>query len=74
MTPSNSLAAVYGITADCAERRVLGPDVEIDIEVIDETNTDGGLVGNLEGSREGSPPRRRAGGRTRHRNELPIAD
>ena len=39
MTPSNSLAAVYGIAADCAERRVLGPDVDIDIEVIDETNT-----------------------------------
>jgi radical SAM superfamily enzyme YgiQ (UPF0313 family) len=39
MTPSNSLAAVYGIAADCAQRRVLGPDVDIDIEVIDETNT-----------------------------------
>src|ERR1700743_314079 len=39
MTPSNSLAAVYGIAADCAERRVLGADVDIDIEVIDETNT-----------------------------------
>ena len=39
MTPSNSLAAVYGIAADCAERRVLGTDVDIDIEVIDETNT-----------------------------------
>src|SRR6516162_1781590 len=39
MIPSNSLAAVYGIAADCAERRVLGPDVAIDIEVIDETNT-----------------------------------
>jgi radical SAM superfamily enzyme YgiQ (UPF0313 family) len=39
MAPSNSLAAVYGIAADCAERRVLGPDVDIDIEVIDETNT-----------------------------------
>jgi radical SAM family protein len=37
--PSNSLAAVYGIAADCAERQVLGPDIEIDIEVIDETNT-----------------------------------
>jgi hypothetical protein len=36
MTPSNSLAAVYGIAADCAERRVLGPDVDFDIEVIDE--------------------------------------
>ena len=39
MSPSNSLAAVYGIAADCAERRVLGPDVAIDIEVMDETNT-----------------------------------
>jgi radical SAM superfamily enzyme YgiQ (UPF0313 family) len=39
MIPSNSLAAVYGIAADCAERQVLGPDVGIDIEAIDETNT-----------------------------------
>ena len=39
MIPSNSLAAVYAIAADCAERKVLGPDVAIDIEVIDETNT-----------------------------------
>jgi radical SAM superfamily enzyme YgiQ (UPF0313 family) len=39
MTPSNSLAAVYGIAADCAERKVLGPDVAIDITVIDESNT-----------------------------------
>jgi len=39
MTPSNSLAAVYGIAADCAERQVLGPDTTIDITVIDETNT-----------------------------------
>jgi hypothetical protein len=38
MIPSNSLAAVYGIAADCAERQVLGPDVDIDIAVIDETN------------------------------------
>ena len=37
--PSNSLAAVYGIAADCAERQVLGLDVAIDIAVIDETNT-----------------------------------
>ena len=36
--PSNSLAAVFGIAADCAERKVLGPDVAIDIEAIDETN------------------------------------
>jgi radical SAM superfamily enzyme YgiQ (UPF0313 family) len=39
MIPSNSLAALYGIAADCAERRVLGPSVGIDITVIDETNT-----------------------------------
>ena len=39
LIPSNSLAALYGIAADCAERRVIGPDVDIDIEVIDETST-----------------------------------
>ena len=39
MSPANSLAAVYAIAEDCAKRHVLGPDVEIDIKVIDETNT-----------------------------------
>jgi len=39
MSPSNSLAAIYGIAADCAERGVLGSDVTIDIAVMDETNT-----------------------------------
>jgi radical SAM superfamily enzyme YgiQ (UPF0313 family) len=39
MIPSNTLAALYGIAADCAERQVLGSDVDIDIEAIDETNT-----------------------------------
>lgn len=29
--PSTSLAALYGLAQDCAERRVLGPDVEIDV-------------------------------------------
>ena len=37
--PSNSLAALFGIAADCAERHVLGPDVAIEILTIDETNT-----------------------------------
>ena len=37
--PSNSLAAIYGIAADCAEQQVLGPDVAIDIGVLDETTT-----------------------------------
>jgi radical SAM superfamily enzyme YgiQ (UPF0313 family) len=38
LIPSNSLAAVYGLALDSAQRRVLGDDVEIDIDVIDETN------------------------------------
>ena len=37
--PSNSLAALYGLARDCAERRVLGDDVEIEIHPFDETNT-----------------------------------
>lgn len=39
MIPSNSLAAVYGIAADGAKKQILGPDVIIDIQAIDETNT-----------------------------------
>jgi len=37
--PSNSLATVYGLAADCAARAVLGPGIAIDLTVIDETNT-----------------------------------
>ncbi len=37
--PSNSLAALYGLSIDAAERQVLGPDVAIDVTPIDETNT-----------------------------------
>ncbi len=37
--PSNSLASVYGLLQECAEARVLGPDVDIAIEVYDECNT-----------------------------------
>jgi hypothetical protein len=36
--PSNSLAVLQGLATDCAERLVLGPDVEIAITAIDETN------------------------------------
>ena len=36
--PSNSLAALYGLALDCAERRVLG-EMELEIHPIDETNT-----------------------------------
>jgi radical SAM superfamily enzyme YgiQ (UPF0313 family) len=39
MIPSNSLAAIYGIAADCAERRILGPEVAVTIDAIDETHT-----------------------------------
>src|SRR5579872_5826627 len=37
--PSNSLASLYGIAKDCAERGVLGPDVKLEIHAFDETNT-----------------------------------
>lgn len=37
--PSNSLATVYALAADAAERKLLGPDVMIRIATIDEANT-----------------------------------
>ncbi len=37
--PSNSLASVHAIALDCAERRVLGDQVRIQVQSIDETNT-----------------------------------
>ena len=37
--PSNSLASAYGLLAECAEAKVLGPDVDIAIEAYDECNT-----------------------------------
>ena len=39
LIPSNSLAALNGIARDAAERRVLGPDVAINLVTVDETNT-----------------------------------
>ena len=39
LIPSNSLAAIFGLALDCAERNVLGSDVAIDIDVLDETNS-----------------------------------
>ncbi|HUZ11879.1 MAG TPA: radical SAM protein [Caulobacteraceae bacterium] len=38
MMPSNSLASVYGLVADAAERQVLGADVAFEIEAFDDTN------------------------------------
>ena len=37
--PSNTLATLNGLALDCAGRQVLGPDVEIRITALDETNT-----------------------------------
>jgi radical SAM superfamily enzyme YgiQ (UPF0313 family) len=37
--PSNSLAVLTGLAQDCADRSVLGEDVEIELTVMDETNT-----------------------------------
>jgi radical SAM superfamily enzyme YgiQ (UPF0313 family) len=37
--PANSLASVYGLIDDCARRKILGPDIDIDVVAIDETNT-----------------------------------
>src|SRR5262245_60048829 len=59
LIPSNSLASVYGLLSECAAQQALGPDVNIEIEALDETNTvvsvkntirkikaaDGGFVG-----------------------------
>ena len=36
--PSNSLSCMYGLALDVSKRRALGHDVDIDIEVRDETN------------------------------------
>jgi tRNA A37 methylthiotransferase MiaB len=36
--PSNSLGCLFALTRDCAERKVLGPDVEIEYEAFDEPN------------------------------------
>src|SRR2546425_9199404 len=37
--PANTLATLYGLAHDCAQRHVLGEDIEIRIIARDETNT-----------------------------------
>jgi radical SAM superfamily enzyme YgiQ (UPF0313 family) len=37
--PSNSLACLYGLAKECAENKILGPDITLDIHAFDETNT-----------------------------------
>jgi len=39
IVPSNTLAAMYGLTQDVIERRALGDDVDICVDAFDETNT-----------------------------------
>jgi len=36
--PSNTLATLYALAADCRERRILGDDVDIQLSELDETN------------------------------------
>jgi radical SAM superfamily enzyme YgiQ (UPF0313 family) len=37
--PANTLATLYGLAMDCAQRRVLGEHIDIRITALDETNT-----------------------------------
>src|SRR5437764_14745311 len=37
--PSNSLAVLYGLAKQCAQGKVLGDDVKLEIHGFDETNT-----------------------------------
>ncbi len=37
--PSNTLATLYGLVTDCADRRILGEDVAIECHALDETNS-----------------------------------
>jgi hypothetical protein len=37
--PSNSMACLYAIATDCAQRKVLGDNVEIEVDAYDEMNT-----------------------------------
>jgi hypothetical protein len=39
IVPSNSLASVYTLALDAADRKILGSDVAVDISAMDETNT-----------------------------------
>jgi hypothetical protein len=46
--PSNSLASVYGLLSECAAEKILGPDVEIEIDAYDECNTVIDVKGTIE--------------------------
>jgi hypothetical protein len=61
--PSNSLASVYGLLAACRDERVLGPDVDIEIDACDECDLAVDKIGGRRlcrarrGSVEPVPPR-----------------
>lgn len=49
--PSNSLACLYGLAKECAEKKILGDNVDIEIHAFDETNTNirpGGIASLIE--------------------------
>ena len=50
--PSNSLASVYGLLEECAEAKVLGEDVRIEIDAFDECNTVLDVKGLIRGIKE----------------------
>ena len=52
LVPSNSLASVYGLLAECAAEKALGPDVDIEIEGCDECNTIVDVKGTIRSIRE----------------------
>jgi pyruvate-formate lyase-activating enzyme len=49
--PSNSLASVYGLLEECALERVLGQDVDIEIDACDECNTIVDVSGTIDAIR-----------------------
>src|SRR5262249_14831394 len=85
LMPSNSLASVYGLLKECADAKVLGDDVDIDIDAYDETNTvikvnriihdiraaDGGFVG-LVGVQSNQYPRGLDLGRSFRAAGIPV--
>jgi len=84
--PSNSLASVHGLIAECAASQALGPDVAIEVEAYDECNTvidvkgairrireaGGGFVG-LVGVQSNQFPRALDLARQFRRADIPVA-
>jgi hypothetical protein len=83
--PSNSLASVYGLIAECARDNALGPEVAIELKAFDECNTvinvsaiirqlhaaEGGMVG-LVGVQSNQFPRALDLGRQFRTAQIPV--